>query len=308
MLVHKNNLEKGFTVLAPTIGIPAALKSIDNKTKIKRSIKTGKAEDEISSAKGATRLRQFTNSEDKENVRPSVVIISPEPVCRSRQLTFDTDYVPSNGQVCSPREVVHILEPMGRGQWAALMKEWIRKELLPINSLEGLRKVLRKSRAGKPIADCWGKRGTAIISIAVLGEEMARHLAENVGMTVNSSVTEKLLIARKKLYLSARGRDPSNATVDRKTLSTYHAAITFSHPGFLPIAGPSVTILPPIEKTNTRQIVERSLISVMMLVLVVLTANFQISDKETFLNLQFLTVGAQKTTEVIRAANPDVKM
>jgi hypothetical protein len=42
MVVHKNNLEKGLTVLAPTIGIPTALKRIENETNLKRSIKTWK--------------------------------------------------------------------------------------------------------------------------------------------------------------------------------------------------------------------------------------------------------------------------
>jgi hypothetical protein len=75
--------------------------------------------------------------------------------------------------VFSPREVVQILEPMVSIQRAALMKEWICKELVvPIDSLEGLRKVLQKAGAGKPIADWWGKRGAPIISIAALGEEM----------------------------------------------------------------------------------------------------------------------------------------
>jgi hypothetical protein len=92
--------------------------------------------------------------------------------------------------VFSPREVVQILEPMGRSQQAALMKEWIHKELVSIDSLEGLHKVLQKARAGKPIANWWGKRGAQIIFIAVLGEEMAQYLAQNVGMMVNSSVTE----------------------------------------------------------------------------------------------------------------------
>jgi hypothetical protein len=143
MVVYKNNLEKGLKVLAPTISIPAALKRIENETNLKRSIKTGKATGEISSTYAAKHLCQFANSEDKENVRPPVALVSPEPVVRrSRHLADDTDYCPTNGKVFSPREVVQILEPMGRIQLFALMKEWICKELVPIDSLEGLRKVL----------------------------------------------------------------------------------------------------------------------------------------------------------------------
>jgi hypothetical protein len=100
-----------------------------------------------------------------------------------------------------------------------------------------------------------GKRGAPIISIAALGEEMVQHLAQNVGMTVDCGATEKLLIAKKKSTLIAQGRDPSDVTIDGKTLATYHAAITFSHLELLPIARPCVT-QPPCEKTNARQIAE----------------------------------------------------
>jgi hypothetical protein len=88
-----------------------------------------------------------------------------------------------------------------------------------------------------------------IISIAAFGEVMAQHIAQNVGMTVDSGAAEKLLIAKKKSTLIAWGRDPSDATISRKSLARYHSAITFSHSELLPIVGPSVT-QPPWEKTN----------------------------------------------------------
>jgi hypothetical protein len=57
-------------------------------------------------------------------------------------------------------------------------------------------------------------------------------------MTVDSSFLETLLIARKKQALIAKGKDPHDATIDRKTLASYHAAI--SNSATLPIAGPLI--------------------------------------------------------------------
>jgi hypothetical protein len=57
------------------------------------------------------------------------------------------------------------------------MKAWIRNESVPLDSLEGFRKVLRKARAGLPVADWWGSGGRPIAGIAALAQEMVQFLA-----------------------------------------------------------------------------------------------------------------------------------
>ena len=74
-----------------------------------------------------------------------------------------------------------------------------------------------------------------------------------------------------------------------------------------PVPGESATKAPR-EKTNSRQIAERSLISAMTYCLVVMASHFVIGENENFQDESKLTEGAKKTLAVVRKANEGMKM
>ena len=131
---HKETLDKATSVLASTVGVKDAMKKLDGIYKRKEVYL-------VSDGHGGSPCKCL-----KKASHSTPPIVSPLPRRSQRLAPVIPQFVPANGVMFNPREVVQILNSVSNKEVKSkLIESWLEDKKVGVASREGINKIPRNA-------------------------------------------------------------------------------------------------------------------------------------------------------------------